>query len=67
MREQLGMLAGLPPQQQREFLLYSVEDTERAAREIDTHADRLAHAATGKALAQLLAEGSTSIRTCTGR
>jgi uncharacterized protein len=56
MREQLGMLAGLPPPQQREFLLYSVEDTERAAREIDAMltAWRQGDAA---ALARLLAEG----------
>ena len=33
--EQLGMLAKLPDAQQREFLMYSVEETERAAREID--------------------------------
>lgn len=35
LREQLTMMASLPAQQQREFLLYSVEDTERATREID--------------------------------
>lgn len=35
LREQLTMMASLPPKQQREFLLYSVEDTERATREID--------------------------------
>lgn len=35
LRQQLGMLAALPDEQQREFLLYSVEDTERATREID--------------------------------
>lgn len=35
LREQLAMMANLPAQQQREFLLYSVEDTERATREID--------------------------------
>ena len=35
LREQLTMMASLPAQQQREFLLYSVEDTERAMREID--------------------------------
>jgi uncharacterized protein YbaP (TraB family) len=34
-REQLGLLASLPDKQQREFLLYSVEDAERASREID--------------------------------
>lgn len=35
LREQLAIMASLPPSQQREFLLYSVEDTERATREID--------------------------------
>ncbi|MGH8177585.1 MAG: TraB/GumN family protein [Steroidobacter sp.] len=35
LREQLGLLASLPDAQQREFLLYSVEDTERAVREVD--------------------------------
>lgn len=35
LREQLGLLASLPDEQQREFLLYSVEDTERAVREVD--------------------------------
>jgi uncharacterized protein len=35
LREQLAMMANLPLRQQREFLLYSVEDTERATREID--------------------------------
>jgi uncharacterized protein YbaP (TraB family) len=35
LREQLAMMANLPAAQQREFLLYSVEDTERATREID--------------------------------
>jgi len=35
LREQLAMMANLPLAQQREFLLYSVEDTERASREID--------------------------------
>lgn len=33
--EQLGLLAALPEKQQREFLLYSVEDAERAAEEVD--------------------------------
>jgi uncharacterized protein YbaP (TraB family) len=55
-REQLGILAALPQLQQREFLLYSVEDTERAAREIDEMlaAWRKGDTAT---LARLLAEG----------
>lgn len=35
LREQLGILAGLAPEQQREFLTYSVEDSERATKEID--------------------------------
>jgi uncharacterized protein len=35
LRDQLAMMANLPLAQQREFLLYSVEDTERATREID--------------------------------
>ena len=35
LREQLGILAGLAPEQQREFLVYSVEDSERATKEID--------------------------------
>lgn len=34
--EQLGMLANLSARQQREFLEYSVEDAERAAKEIDS-------------------------------
>lgn len=56
LREQLGMLAGLPPEQQREFLLYSVEDSERATKEIDTMltAWRVGDVA---ALDRLLAEG----------
>jgi len=35
MEQQLGMLAGLPPAQQREFLMYSVEDAENAGEDID--------------------------------
>lgn len=56
LREQLGMLAGLSPQQQREFLLYSVEDSERMTQEID---ELLAAWRRGdtEALAQLLAAG----------
>lgn len=56
LREQLGMLAGLPERQQREFLLYSIEDSDRMAQEID---DLLSAWRRGdsKALAQLLAEG----------
>lgn len=33
--QQLGLLAKLPPQQQHEFLMYSVQDSERMSREID--------------------------------
>ncbi len=35
LREQLTVMASLPPPQQREFLLYSVEDSERAVHDID--------------------------------
>jgi uncharacterized protein len=55
-REQLGMLAGLPQQQQREFLLYSIEDTERMTREIDELLSAWRRG-DSKALAKLLAEG----------
>jgi uncharacterized protein YbaP (TraB family) len=34
-REQLEIMARLPEKQQREFLLYSVEDAERMASEVD--------------------------------
>lgn len=53
---QLGALAGLPAQQQKEFLVYSVEDSDRAAREIDSmlKAWRTGDVA---ALDKLLAEG----------
>jgi uncharacterized protein YbaP (TraB family) len=56
LREQLGILAALPDAQQREFLMYSVEDTERATREIDT---MIKAWRTGdvEALDRLLAEG----------
>jgi uncharacterized protein YbaP (TraB family) len=56
LREQLGMLASLPAQQQREFLLYSVEDAARATREID---DLIAawRAGDTERLAELLDEG----------
>jgi uncharacterized protein len=56
LREQLGIMASLPDDQQREFLMYSVEDTERATREIET---LLAAWRKGdsRALADLLAEG----------
>jgi uncharacterized protein YbaP (TraB family) len=56
LREQLGMLAGLPDRQQREFLLYSIDDADRMSEEID----QLLSAWRGgdsKALAALLEEG----------
>jgi hypothetical protein len=55
-REQFQLLATLPDKQQREFLLYSVEDAERATREIDAliAAWRRGDA---EALAALLSEG----------
>ena len=56
LRQQLGMLAGLPDAQQREFLLYSVEDTERATREIDALLAAWRRGDTA-ALAKLLEEG----------
>jgi uncharacterized protein YbaP (TraB family) len=56
LREQLAMMANLPLEQQREFLLYSVEDTERATREID---ELIVAWRTGdtEALAALMTEG----------
>jgi uncharacterized protein YbaP (TraB family) len=56
LREQLAMMANLPLRQQREFLLYSVEDTERATREID---DLIAAWREGdtRELADLMTEG----------
>nr|WP_298724017.1 TraB/GumN family protein [uncultured Steroidobacter sp.] len=56
LREQLGMLAGLPDRQQREFLLYSIDDADRMGQEIE---ELLSAWRTGdsKALAALLAEG----------
>ena len=56
LREQFGMLAGLPPEQQREFLLYSVEDSERATKEIDRMLTAW-RAGDVAALDKLLAEG----------
>ncbi len=35
LREQFSIMASLPEAQQRQFLLYSVEDTERAIQEVD--------------------------------
>jgi uncharacterized protein len=56
MQQQLGMLAGLSSAQQREFLMYSVEDAERAAEEID---ELIGAWRTGdvEVLSRLLAEG----------
>jgi uncharacterized protein len=56
LRQQLGMLAALPEEQQREFLLYSVEDTERATREIDQMLTAWRRG-DAQALEELLAEG----------
>jgi len=55
-REQLEIMARLPEKQQREFLLYSVEDAERMATEVD---ELLAAWRTGDAaaMAKLLQEG----------
>ena len=36
LEEQLGMLANLSSEQQRQFLVYSVEDAEQAARDVDS-------------------------------
>lgn len=56
LREQLGMLASLPDEQQREFLLYSVEDTERATAEVDALLAAWRRGDT-QALSDLLSEG----------
>lgn len=56
LREQLGMLAGLPDRQQREFLLYSIEDADRIAEEIDALLSAWRRG-DSKALEKLLAEG----------
>lgn len=56
LQQQLGMLAGLSPEQQREFLLYSVEDAEHAAEEIDELIGAWRNGDTA-VLARLLAEG----------
>lgn len=55
-REQLEIMARLPEKQQREFLLYSVEDAERMATEVD---ELLASWRSGDAaaMAKLLQEG----------
>lgn len=56
LRGQLGMLAGLPATQQREFLLYSIDDADRMAQEIDDLLSAWRRGDT-QALAKLLAEG----------
>jgi uncharacterized protein YbaP (TraB family) len=56
LREQLGMLAGLPERQQREFLLYSIDDADRMAEEIDELLSAWRRG-DSDALAKLLAEG----------
>jgi uncharacterized protein len=56
LRQQLAMLANLPARQQREFLLYSVEDSEHVSEEIDTLLSAWRQGDT-KALAQVLSEG----------
>jgi len=56
LREQLSMLAGLPDRQQREFLLYSIDDTDRMADEIDELLSAWRRG-DSQALAALLAEG----------
>jgi uncharacterized protein len=56
LQQQLAMLAQLPDEQQREFLMYSVEDTERATREIDDLLQAWRRGDT-VALAKLLQEG----------
>jgi uncharacterized protein len=56
LREQLAIMANLPLKQQREFLLYSVEDTERAAREIDNLISAWREGNTDE-LAKLMTEG----------
>lgn len=56
LREQLGMLAGLPDRQQHEFLLYSIEDADRMAEELEQLLSAWRRG-DSKALADLLAEG----------
>lgn len=56
LQQQLGMLAGLPDERQREFLLYSVEDTDRATREINALLAAWRRGDT-EALTELLAAG----------
>ena len=54
--EQVETLASLTPAQQQQFLLYSIEDSERATREIENML-RAWRAGDAAALAALLAEG----------
>lgn len=54
--EQLGLLAGLPAAQQREFLLYTVEDSARLKQQIDELVNAWRKGDV-KALAALLSEG----------
>jgi uncharacterized protein YbaP (TraB family) len=56
LREQLSMMADLPHEQQRQFLLYSVEDTQRATREVDELIDAWRDGDTAR-LSTLLADG----------
>jgi len=56
LRQQLGMLASLTEEQQREFLLYSVDDAERAAQEAEELIAAWRRGDT-EALSKLLAEG----------
>ncbi len=56
MPQQLQMLANLPAQQQREFLLYSVEDVQRARQEVNAMLDAWRRGDID-ALARLLSEG----------
>jgi uncharacterized protein YbaP (TraB family) len=55
-QQQLGMLSGLADKQQREFLLYSVEDMDRAKNDIDELIAAWRKGDT-RTLAQLLTEG----------
>jgi uncharacterized protein YbaP (TraB family) len=55
-QQQLGMLANLPATQQREFLIYSVEDMERANTEINDLLDAWRQGDSAR-LAKLLSEG----------
>ncbi len=67
LREQLSMLAGLPDRQQREFLLYSIDDADRMAEEIDELLSSLAAWRQQSAGQTCWRKASSNIRTCTGR